>query len=245
MPCVKFKFGQQNGFDRAAEAIECESAGVGRVEHHGTAGPTGRANEKICFSSVTFWSPGLLPNGLRYFSLFNGFKVPSTQSSYPEAQSPEFVRLLTNAQAKLYACVCALLGGGQDARDVLQETNMVMWRKSAEYDLSTDFMTWAHRKKLSRTQVMFDDELLDGIAACIVERNSDLDDRLGVLDDCISKLSPSHRKILIHRYQNGTPIDRIATEFGQRSGAVRVLLHRIRLALGRCVQQGIQSEGLL
>jgi RNA polymerase sigma-70 factor (ECF subfamily) len=92
---------------------------------------------------------------------------------------------------------------------------------------------------------MFDDKLLDGIAACIVERNSDLDDRLGVLDQCISKLSPSHRKILIRRYQHGASIDRISAEFGQRSGTVRVLLHRIRLALGRCVQQGVQSEGLL
>jgi RNA polymerase sigma-70 factor (ECF subfamily) len=218
-------------------------------------GPTGCANGEICFLSVTFWPLWLLQYGLRRLALLSGFMVTSTQSSSPEAQSPEFVRLLTNAQAKLYACICTLLGGCQDARDVLQETNMVMWRKSAEYDLSTDFMTWAytcaryqvmaHRKQLSRAHVMFNDELLDGIAACIVERNSDLDDRLGVLDQCISKLSPSHRKILIHRYQNGTSVERIAAEFGQRSGAVRVLLHRIRLAVGRCVQQGIQSEGLL
>jgi RNA polymerase sigma-70 factor (ECF subfamily) len=155
----------------------------------------------------------------------------------------------------LYAFICALLGGSQDARDVLQEANMVLWRKSAEFDPSTNFMAWAyaiaryqvmaHREKLSRTQVLFDDGMLEGIAACIVERNSDLDARLRSLDRCISKLSPSHRKILSRRYQNGTSIERLSAEFGQRSGTLRVLLHRIRLALGRCLQQAVQSEGSL
>jgi RNA polymerase sigma-70 factor (ECF subfamily) len=166
---------------------------------------------------------------------------------------PQFVHLLTDAQVKLYAFICSLLGGSREARDVLQETNMALWRKSAEYDPSLNFLTWAytfaryqvmaHREKASRERMIFDERLLDDVAECVAERNTNLDERLRILDECIAKLSPVHREILIKRYQKGMSFDRLSAELGHRVGAVRVLLHRIRLALGRCIQQLAGLEG--
>lgn len=53
--------------------------------------------------------------------------------------SAEFVRLLTGNQRKLYAFILSLLRRPADADDVLQETNMVMWRKCAEFEPGTNF----------------------------------------------------------------------------------------------------------
>src|SRR3954462_10245283 len=82
----------------------------------------------------------------------------------------DFVRRLTGAQSHLYAFICSLMGGTQAARDVLQETNLILWARAADYDPARDFLTWAytfarhqvlaHRKRLSRDRLVLDDDLL-------------------------------------------------------------------------------------
>jgi RNA polymerase sigma-70 factor, ECF subfamily len=164
----------------------------------------------------------------------------------------DFVQRLTGAQSQIYACICALLGGTQDARDVLQETNLMLWFKAAEYDSTRDFLAWAYTfarfqvmaylKRASRNRMVFNKDLLDRIATTVTERNVDLQDRLRVLDDCIKKLSDRHRALLHRRYHEGIALNVIAAERGKTSTALGALLHRIRLALARCIhQQAIRS----
>ncbi len=168
--------------------------------------------------------------------------------------SEEFAGRLTGAQSQLYACICALLGGTQDARDVLQETNLVLWRKAAEYDPARDFLTWAyafarfqvlaHLKRNSRDRVVFEDDLFDRIVASVAERNADLEERLRALNGCINQLSDGQRDLLHRRYRDGVPVKALAAEVGKSSTAIGVLLHRIRVALARCVRQATsQWEG--
>ncbi|NBQ54908.1 MAG: RNA polymerase subunit sigma-70, partial [Proteobacteria bacterium] len=57
---------------------------------------------------------------------------------------PEFVHQLTACQSALYAFIVSLLGGVNDASDVLQETNMKLCRKCAEYDPQQPFLRWAY-----------------------------------------------------------------------------------------------------
>ena len=56
-----------------------------------------------------------------------------------------FVQLLTGLQSRLYAYLCTLLVRSDDARDVLQETNVVLWKKAADYDPTRPFEPWAFR----------------------------------------------------------------------------------------------------
>lgn len=45
-------------------------------------------------------------------------------------QSPEFIQLLTTHQSRLYAYILTLVFDPNDADDVLQETNTVLWSKA-------------------------------------------------------------------------------------------------------------------
>ena len=156
---------------------------------------------------------------------------------------------LTGAQSYLYAFICSLLGGTREARDVLQETNLVLWKKSAEYDPARDFLTWAytfaryqvmaHRKRVSRDRVVLDDDLLDRVAASAAGRHADLEDRLRALDDCIAKLPERQREVVRRRYERGEAVHAIAAELGQTATSLGVLLHRIRLALAKCVKTAV------
>src|SRR5262249_1789568 len=91
----------------------------------------------------------------------------------------EFITQLTLAQSSLWAYVFSLLpdhGGGQD---VLQETNLTLWRKANEFQPGTSFLAWAcqvgyfhvlsHRRRVRRDRLVFDDDVL----AYLAERQAD------------------------------------------------------------------------
>ena len=86
----------------------------------------------------------------------------------------EFVQLLTSHQSRLYAYVLSLLGDRTQAEDVMQETNAVLWRKAHDFKLGTNFGAWmfkvacfqvmAHRRRLTRDRLVFDDDFLQDVA---------------------------------------------------------------------------------
>ena len=48
----------------------------------------------------------------------------------PDETSAEFIQLLTSNQSRLFAYTLSMLGDRQQAHDVMQETNMILWRKA-------------------------------------------------------------------------------------------------------------------
>ena len=87
------------------------------------------------------------------------------------AESAEFVTQITRAQRQLHAFILSMVWNPAEADDVLQETNLVLWEKSGEFDGSRPFLPWAMRfaqlqamawlKRRQRQQdrLVFDDEL--------------------------------------------------------------------------------------
>ena len=69
-----------------------------------------------------------------------------------DEQKENFVRLLIEAQGSLYAFILTLLANADTAKDVLQETNLVLWRKNEEFEAGTHFFAWARR--IAEFQVM-------------------------------------------------------------------------------------------
>jgi hypothetical protein len=55
------------------------------------------------------------------------------------ARVEEFVALITQHQPALYAFVLSLLGNRTDTDEVVQETNLVLWRKFDQFHAGSDF----------------------------------------------------------------------------------------------------------
>ena len=129
-----------------------------------------------------------------------------------DALHEAFVAQLTAAQGNLYAYVCALLGGTRDAADVLQETNLVLWRKAHEFDSARDFTAWAHkfaylqvmahREKRTRDRHVsnFSADTLGKMAAKLETYSGEFAQRVRLLDECIKKLSDYQRELIRLRY---------------------------------------------
>jgi len=159
----------------------------------------------------------------------------------------EFVLALTEAQARLYAFVYKRLLNVELARDVLQETNLVLWRRASEFQPGTHFMAWAYRiahfqilalrQKQAREKLVFSDELLQLLVEEEVETSELKQDRLTALQHCLDQAGDQPRALIAKRYAEGMAVQEIARRIGKSANAVSRSLYRIRLALLECVER--------
>ncbi len=169
--------------------------------------------------------------------------------------TPEFVQQLTASQSALYAFIVSLLGGVNDANDVLQETNMKLCRKCAEYDPHQPFLRWAYafarfevmacRKTKQRSRLVLDDSLVEMMAAELEESAEEADSRMKILESCMERLNPRQRELIAARYGRGEAVQDIAARLSRPENAMAALFYRLRKLLADCVQAVIKKEVLV
>ena len=165
-----------------------------------------------------------------------------------------FVRELTRTQNGVFAYILSLVADPDTARDILQETNVVLWRKAGEFKKGTSFMSWAlavarlevlaFRRDRQRDRHIFDARLLEQLADEYAANPEDTDDRQKAFEDCFKRLPPRQRELLGARYGPGGSVKEMARRRGQSAGALSVTLSRIRKALANCMDAKIAEVAL-
>jgi len=163
----------------------------------------------------------------------------------------EFIRLLTSHQVRLRAFSLSLIPHWADAEEVLQEANLVMWKKFDQFKLGTSFFSWSckiihltakdFRRRQSRSRVHFGDQFMELVAAHTEQLEEELAQREALLNNCISKLKEKHRQMLNMRYQQGFSVERLAQTVGSTAKAVYQALSRIHKALFDCVERHLSA----
>ena len=176
------------------------------------------------------------------------------QSERTIPPSLEYLEQVTRAQKTLHAVLWSLLMNATDVDDVLQETNVVLWRKAGEYDATRDFQSWAvgiahmqvlafrKRQQRDRKKLLFDETLIATLADEAVQSKNELEPRRLALLDCLKKLPERHREILMWRYTSGGRVNEMAAELGKNAKAVSELLRRIRSMLLECIERTVARE---
>lgn len=167
--------------------------------------------------------------------------------------NPLFVRALTDAQFDLYAFICMVLGNREVARDVLQETNLMLMNHADDYDESRAFLPWAkafaynqartYRKRKSRSPLVFDDDLVVAIAEETMEEPAESGRELELLETCMGKLTESQQNLIQARYFRGESVEHIAVSMNKSVMSVHVQLHRIRRLLGALIEEKMHAVG--
>jgi len=163
----------------------------------------------------------------------------------------EFIKLLTSHQVRLRAFALSLIPHWADAEEVLQEANLVMWKKFEQFTLGTSFFSWAckiihltakdFRKRQSRSRVHFGDQFMELVAARTDQLEEELSQREAVLNNCIGKLKEKHRQMLHMRYQQAMSVERLAEAVGSTAKAIYQALSRIHKALFDCVERRLSA----
>ena len=168
--------------------------------------------------------------------------------------SEEFILELTQAQQRLFGFLFKRLADREQAREVLQRTNLVLCRKAENYELGTNFNAWsmtvanyevlAYRKTQVRERLVFTDEVDAMIGPEEDEKSLDQSDRLAQLSHCLKGMASKNRELLDWRYQGERSLEKIAEDIGSTIGAVKVKLHRLRRQLLDCIQNRMQEDGI-
>jgi RNA polymerase sigma-70 factor, ECF subfamily len=174
--------------------------------------------------------------------------IPAMNS---DERTERFIRCLTDHQNRLFVYLVSLLGDVHEARNVLQETNLELWRNSANFVDGTDFGAWsrriAHFKLLAflrdrkRDRHLFDEALLDQIAQRPQPAEDDEPLRVA-LRHCLAALPDGLRHLISGRYGSGLPIRELATRVGKSEAAMKVSLSRIRKQLMHCIERRLAAD---
>lgn len=177
------------------------------------------------------------------------FSVLSHGSSLllKRSEQSELVGLIAGTQRQLYAYILTLLADRNQADDVLQETNLVLWEKADEYTPGTSFMAWAtrvayfqvmaHFKRNKRDRLRLSDTVIEEVAQLAARQQPLLDIRCRAMHDCVAKLTEEDRDLIHRRYMGDQKADVIAGQVGRTAAAVRQALYRIRSGLLRCIEK--------
>lgn len=176
-----------------------------------------------------------------------------TKTAAPVAAPGEdFVQLFTAHQRRLYLYILAQVPRPADAEEILQETNIVTWRKFHQFEPGTSFFAWAcriatfeilkHRERRRRDRLCFSDEFIEQIARDAQDSAEDFEGRRRALAHCLGKLRKQDRELIQRRYAPGENGKSVARFLRRPVNSVYQSLGRIRRTLLECINRRLAAE---
>lgn len=179
---------------------------------------------------------------------------PTTESPPPAPaafmqteQAEQFASLWTAAQPTVTAFVRTLIPQYQEADEVIQRVAVALVRKYDQYDPTRSFAAWAigvakfevlyFRRERATDRHLFGDDIVEQVAGQYEILAEEADPLRDALQHCLAQLGGRARQVVELRYRRGMASHRIAQEMEVSSGAVRMLLSRVRDTLRRCIKK--------
>ena len=163
-----------------------------------------------------------------------------------------FVGLMSSNQLRLRAHLTGMVRNQADVEDVMQETNLAIWRKREKYDPERPFAAWAMgiasievarlRRRSGKDKLIFSDELINLLTSDFIKQVDLQDARRDALGECLQKLTASDRQLVEDRFKVGKSISLLALELGRPEKTVYWLLSRIREQLYHCIQKFLKMQ---
>lgn len=164
-------------------------------------------------------------------------------------QYDEFVSLLARHEQAIRGFVRSLLPSQQDVDDVMQETGLACWRKFDSFhstDDPGDFVRWAcvvarfealrHRRNYARDRLVFDEDVVELLAADAQSRLSTAEAEREAVAHCLGKLQEPERRLLLSVHMPGDSIAQIAADTGQKPRRLYSKVNVLRDLISECLR---------
>ena len=173
---------------------------------------------------------------------------------YPKEKEKhdKFLQLYVETESSLRGFVRSLVPTLEDAKEVMQGTAAVLWRKFEQLDSPENFRPWAfgvarlealsYRRDKARDRHVFSEELVLQLANEAENEAKLFDLEEKALEKCIRKLPEKTRVLLQEAYYTSNRIDQIAKRSGRTPMSLYKALHRIRIALADCIQKDLKKQ---
>lgn len=166
--------------------------------------------------------------------------------------SSEFVQEFTKCQRRLYLHILSQVGNPVDAEEILQETNVIIWKKYQQFVPGSHFLAWVcqishyeilkHRERHRKDRHLFSSEFVSAVARESSNLQDELEHRRSIMLDCLEKLRARDRELIKNRYATGENGKTVAAKYNRPVNAVYQSLSRIRRTLLDCISRRMASE---
>lgn len=164
----------------------------------------------------------------------------------------QFMRQFLDCERSLIRYVMYFVPNANDARDIVQNTAVALWKKIDAYDPNEPFVAWASRfARLEARQFLhqekrwhrfLDDDVMDLLMTRRAEIEPELDERRIHLRQCLRELPQQHRSMIESYYFQDKTVDEIAGGLNRKCDAVYKMLQRIRATLLDCVSRRLGAS---
>lgn len=163
-----------------------------------------------------------------------------------------FMRLFLEHEPAILRSVLVFVPQRADARDIVQETAVALWRQFPDYDPARPFVNWACgfarievRRFLRRHQRRA--ALSEAAAVALMQSEGAQaawhEERESHLADCRARLAPEQRRILDGYYIDELSVEALAERHDRSVEAIYKALQRIRHALLECMERKTAEAG--
>ena len=177
----------------------------------------------------------------------------STPPHTNESQRSEFSTLVAAVDQRLRRFVLTLTSNPDDAEDVLQDSYEIAWRRFADFQEGTNFYQWISRIAFNQSRnfnrrrrrhhgLGLSDEVLFELAKVSSGYSEFLEVRQQLLQDCLQKLKPVDRALLMDAYRSDQPKSELVVRYGIRFEVLYKKLFRLRVKLYECVNSALGRE---
>lgn len=135
----------------------------------------------------------------------------------------QFTRLLIEHEPELLRFILVTVPNLADARDILQECSVALWRRFSDYDSERPFVAWAYgfarmevrrflRKSQQRAQLT--KRAMELLIQDQHQYQHDSNDRDQHLEHCLTTLPAHQRKLLTGYYHEGHSVNELSEQNG-------------------------------
>lgn len=171
----------------------------------------------------------------------------------PSNNTESLILFLTAHQERLFRYIYSLVPSEADARDILQETSLALFRKFGQYDPDRPFLPWAyrfaylevrkHREKAARSPLLFSEDIVELLAVERERLESQLDERLALVESCLAELAPRERELVLSRFARRESAEAMMERFSLSRRTLFRNLQLLRRRLHDCVTRRLRLEG--
>lgn len=179
----------------------------------------------------------------------------SAQSNEADCrQVEEFVQVLTRDQRRILLYIHSLIPNWGEAEEVLQNTNLVLWRKFDDFELGTNFYSWAcsiahlevlkWRERHARDSKTLSSDFIEEIGNELVRQGDLIERRHQALTGCLDKLRVRDRELILLRYSDGATTQSVSKDLGRPIKSIYAAVNRIRDCLLECINRSLAQENV-
>jgi RNA polymerase sigma-70 factor (ECF subfamily) len=172
-----------------------------------------------------------------------------------EEKNKELAVFWAQSQPMIATFIHSLVPNYRDADDILQNVAVITVEQFEQFDRNRSFSAWAngiaknlilkYYKQKGSKRVILDAEVIQKVAQVYEQESQSIHDQREsmekALKKCLMGLKGKWKKIVDMHYMDEFSPMRIAQQLSMTQNNVFVLLHRIRLALKKCVERELHE----